>query len=115
MIARIRGAELCALTLLKCLAVPVLLLAVMLSVAGGSAQENRKLLKKVEPVYPELARRMNMTGTVKVEVSVSADGNVGEVKTLGGNPVLAAAVEDAVKQWKYAAGAAETKKLEFKF
>jgi len=115
MIARMRGAEFCALTLLKCLAVPLLLLGLMFSVAGGSAQENRKLLKKVEPVYPDLARRMNMTGTVKVEITVSADGNVNEVKTLGGNPVLAAAVEDAVKQWKYAAGVAETKKLEFKF
>lgn len=115
MITRIRGAELCALTLLKCLAVPVLILGLLFSIAGGSAQENRKLLKKVEPVYPELARRMNMTGTVKVEVSVTADGNVSEIKTLGGNPVLAAAVEDAVKQWKYSAGVPESKKLEFKF
>lgn len=58
---------------------------------------------------------MNMTGTVKVEITVAADGSVNEVKTLGGNPVLAAAVEDAVKQWKYTSGPAETKKLEFKF
>jgi hypothetical protein len=34
---------------------------------------------------------------------------------LGGNPVLAKAVEEAVKQWKYASGSAETRKLEFKF
>lgn len=115
MIGRNRRAELCALRLLNCFAIGVLLFGSLVSVAGSGAQENRKLLKKVEPVYPELARRMNMTGTVKVEINIAADGSVSDIKTLGGNPVLAAAVEDAVKQWKYASGPAETKKLEFKF
>ena len=115
MIARNRRAELCALRLRKYFAIPVLLLGLLFSIAGSRAQENRKLLKKVEPVYPELARRMNMTGTVKVEINIAADGSVSDIKILGGNPVLAAAVEDAVKQWKYASGPAETKKLEFKF
>lgn len=115
MIARNRRAELCALRLLKCVAIPVLLLGLLFCVARSGAQENRKLLKRVEPVYPELARRMNMTGTVRVEIDIAADGSISNIKTLGGNPVLAAAVEDAVKQWKYAAGPVETKKLEFKF
>ena len=85
------------------------------SLVSGWGQEGRRLIKKVDPVYPELSRRMNLTGAVKVEVRIGAGGVVNEVRTLGGNPALVAAVEDAVKQWKYASGASENKKLEFKF
>lgn len=85
------------------------------SCALGQAQEARKLLKKVDPVYPELAQRMNLRGTVKVEVSIAANGAVENVTVLGGNPVLAAAVTDAVKQRKYASGPEEVKRIEFKF
>jgi TonB family protein len=83
---------------------------------ASRAEENRKLLKKVEPVYPELAQRMNLRGTVKVEITISPSGSVQNVTVLGGNPVLANAVTDAVKQWKYSSSSEETKKtLEFKF
>ena len=110
-----RRAELCSATWFKCALALALSAMLLFFCANIRAQENRKLLKKVDPVYPDLARRMNMTGTVKVEISIAADGSVKEVRTLGGNPVLVVAVEDAVKQWKYASGPAETKKLEFKF
>jgi len=115
MASRTRGAHFGALTLTRCVLGLSLGLALMLSNPSGWGQEGRKLVKKVDPVYPDLARKMNLTGTVKVEVIIAADGTVGEVKPLGGNPVLVAAVEDAVKQWRYASGPAETKKLEFKF
>lgn len=111
-----RKAELCVLTLIRCVLVLVLILVVVFFPAGSRSQENRKLIKKVDPVYPDLARKMNMTGTVKVEITIATDGSVKDVKTLGGNPVLVQAVEEAVKQWKYASGPEETKKaLEFKF
>jgi len=58
---------------------------------------------------------MNLTGAVKVEVRIGADGVVNEVRTLGRNPALVAAVEDAVKQRKYVSGASEIKELECKF
>ena len=91
-------------------------LVFFLSSAGSWGQENRKLIKKVDPVYPELARKMNLTGIVKVEFTIAADGSVKDVRTLGGSPVLVASVQDAVKQWKYASGPSESKKLlEFKF
>ena len=115
MVTRFRGAQLCAATLMKCFFALALSLMLLSSCADTYAQEARKLIKKVDPVYPELARRMNLTGVVKVEVSIGADGSVTDVRPLGGNPVFVTAVEDAVKQWKYASGAAETKKLEFKF
>ena len=116
MTIRNRRAELCALTLIRSVLVLALSVLLLFFSAGGWSQENRKLIKKVDPVYPDLARKMNMTGTVKVEVTIGTDGSVKDVKTLGGNPVLVQAVEEAVKQWKYASGPEETKKtLEFKF
>ena len=83
---------------------------------AGAGQEERKAIKTVDPVYPPLAQKMNLQGVVKVEVTIGSDGAVKSVKTLGGNPVLSQAVEDAVKQWKYPSGPGETKKvLQFKF
>lgn len=112
---RNRRAELCALTVTRCVCTLAVSAFLLFPPGGMKAQENRKLIKKAEPVYPELARKMNLTGTVKVEINVAPDGSVTQVHILGGNPVLAEAVEDAVKHWKYASGPAETKRLEFKF
>jgi TonB family protein len=113
--SRKRGASCCALTVVRSLAILAFCVILLFSSASSGGQENCKLIKKVDPVYRELARKMNLTGTVKVEISIGTDGTVNEVRTLGGNLVLVAAVEDAVKQWKYASGASETKKLECKF
>lgn len=116
MTSRNRSAEVCSGKLLRSALALALSSTLLLFAAGSRGQENRKLIKKVDPVYPDLARKMNMTGTVKVEITIGTDGSVKDVKTLGGNPVLVQAVEEAVKQWKYANGPEETKKaLEFKF
>jgi protein TonB len=94
----------------------VLLLLGCLSIAQAQDSQGRKLLKKVDPVYPELAQKMNLRGTVKVDIAIAPDGSIRTVSVLGGHPVLAAAVASAVKQWKYASSSEETKKiLEFKF
>ena len=53
------------------------------------------------PEYPELARKMNIQGVARVVVTVAADGKVGNVKELGGNPILVDALTQAVKKWKY--------------
>lgn len=65
------------------------------------AQETRKVKTKVDPEYPELARRLNLKGVVRVQVTIAAAGTVKEVKELGGNPVLLDALIRAVKKWKY--------------
>jgi TonB family protein len=71
--------------------------------------ENRRHTKsKVQPTYPELARKMNITGTVKVQVVVSPNGTVKEAKVLGGHPVLANAALDAVKKWRFEPAAIES-------
>lgn len=69
-----------------------------------SAQEPealRKVTKKVAATYPPLAQQARLTGTVKFVLVVTPEGNVKSVRTLGGNPILVAAAEDAVKQWKF--------------
>lgn len=61
----------------------------------------RKLKTRVEPVYPELARKNNLSGTARVELLITTDGKVKDVKVLGGSPVFVEAVVTAVSKWKY--------------
>jgi TonB family protein len=55
-----------------------------------------------------MARRWHLEGTVKMSATVAPDGAVKSIKITGGNPVLALAAEQAVKQWKYELAARET-------
>ena len=81
-----------------------------------AAADSRKPVANPDPEYPEIARRMNISGTVKVEIVIAADGTIKSAKVLGGHPLLADAVQKALKRWKYAPGAAETTmQLDFKF
>jgi TonB family protein len=102
------------------------LLAVMAMTAGVGtvglrAQEAqgelvRRAKTKVQPVYPDLARKMNITGTVKVEVTVAPNGTVKDAKVVGGHPVLAGAALEAVKKWRFEPAAMEsTGVVDFKF
>ena len=69
---------------------------------------DRKVKQKVNPGYPELARHTNISGTVKLEATISPSGQVKNVKVLGGHPLLAGAAEDALRKWKYEPGSGET-------
>jgi hypothetical protein len=51
--------------------------------AWGQEEINRKPKSKVAPVYPELARRMNITGVVKIQVTVAANGTIKNTKLVG--------------------------------
>ena len=68
----------------------------------------RRAKSKVAPLYPELARKMNITGTVKIQVVVAANGTVKDAKVLGGHPVLAGAALDAVRKWRFEPAAVES-------
>ena len=94
------------------------LLVLLLSLAAMTvfAQQTRKAISSPQPEYPELARKMNLTGVVKVTVVIGADGVIKDVQVQGGHPVLVESVEKALKKWKYAPGSAESKaQMEFKF
>jgi Ca-activated chloride channel family protein len=67
---------------------------------GGNVQES-KLLHRVEPVYPESAKRARVFGMVMLEVRVDENGNVTEARVVQGHPLLDDAAINAVKQWQY--------------
>jgi len=88
-----------------------------LGVVSGLAQEiDRKVRNRIAPTYPEIARRMGLAGTVKLQVVIAANGTVKETKVIGGHPILVNAAVDAVKKWRFEPGSAESSgTLEFKF
>jgi TonB family protein len=94
------------------------LLAMTLGLGVGNlqAQEGRKALSNPAPSYPEVAKRLRLVGTVKVQIVIGVDGRIKEKSFIGGHPVLVNSVEEALKNWKYAPGNGETTtQLEFVF
>jgi len=73
-----------------------------------AASSERKVTFRVEPAYPDLARKMHLQGVVKVEATVRPNGTVRSTRILGGNPVLIDAATEAVKKWKFEPNSAET-------
>jgi protein TonB len=65
------------------------------------AIEPSKLIVKVNPAYPELARRARVSGTVVLDALIDEEGNVSSVKVLSGHNLLVDAAVEAVKHWKY--------------
>ena len=84
--------------------------------AQVDTESTRKVVNRVVPAYPEMARTMNLKGNVKVEVVVAPSGAVKSVEIKGGHPVLAQSAENAVFKWKWESAARETRELvEIKF
>ena len=82
----------------------------------GQEQLTRKVKSRVAPVYPDIARRMSITGTVRVIVVVSSNGTVKSTKLVGGHPILVNAAMDALKKWRFEPASDESTGLvEFKF
>jgi protein TonB len=67
---------------------------------GGQVQES-KIIKKVQPIYPALARTARASGVVVLVATVDEEGNVTDVQATSGPQLLKQAAIDAVKQWKY--------------
>jgi TonB family protein len=63
---------------------------------GGNTQKS-KLLTKMEPTYPATKTQ----GSVLLHVVLAVDGSVSEITVVNGDPVLAKAAVDAVRQWRY--------------
>ena len=97
------------------LAVALITLVFGFSLVAHGDDSARKVKSRVSPQYPELARKMNVTGSVKLEVVVAANGQVKSVKPLGGHPLLIDAAQSAVKQWRYEPGTEGTEVVEIRF
>lgn len=83
---------------------------------GATDESKRKVKSKVTPTYPELAKRMNVAGKVKIEVIISPDGKVKSTRAIGGHPLLVQACQDAVKEWRFVGAPEETTQVvEFEF
>ena len=67
---------------------------------GGRVREPR-LINRVEPTYPALARQTHVSGSVVIEAIISEQGDVVEMKVVSGPPLLIQAALDAVRRWKY--------------
>jgi len=96
--------------------------AVFISGATAFAQSSttdeskRKVKTKTVPLYPDLAKRMNVVGRVKIEIVIAPDGRVKSTRVVGGHPLLVQACQDAVKEWRFYAAAEETTQVvEFEF
>src|SRR5260370_18058999 len=76
----------------------------------------RRVTNKVVPMYPQMARSMNLSGTVKLEVLVQASGSVKSAQVKGGNPLLAQSAQAAGHAWKWEKGDHDTtEQVEFHF
>ena len=77
---------------------------------------SRKIVNKVTPQYPDMARSIQLRGTVKAEALVEPNGVVKSVELKGGNPVLGRAAQNAIYKWKWAPATHATREpIEVKF
>lgn len=76
----------------------------------------RKVRTRVLPDYPLLARHMNVTGKVKIDVTVAANGHVLTTKVIGGSPLLVSSALEALKKWRFEPAPKDTTEtVEFEF
>jgi protein TonB len=59
------------------------------------------LVRKVQPVYPALARSTGIQGSVVLRALIGRDGQIEQVSVIHGHPWLVKAAVDAVSQWLY--------------
>jgi TonB family protein len=99
-----------------------MMIGILAMVASASAQTydagstDRKVVKRIEPDYPDTLKRLYIGGIVRVEVTVAANGSVVNTKLVGGSPILGQAAMKAIHQWKFVPAAAEqtvTVKIDF--
>jgi len=90
------------------MAIVVSLTSSALAQHGPDSDAARKVVTRVAPSYPELAKRMHIEGSVKIEAMVRPNGTVRTTRVIGGNPVLVEAASVAVSKWKFEPAANET-------
>ena len=103
-----RIATLCCVLLCAVVAIP--------AQAQESPAAARKIVTRISPQYPSLARGMNLQGNVKLDVLVAPNGTVKSIEIKGGHPLLGQAAQSAIWGWKWEPAAHETHEIiELKF
>lgn len=90
------------------LAAFALAISAALPIRAADDHSDRAIKQRVAPVYPELAKRMRISGMVRVSATVAPDGSVSATKTVSGNHMLSGAAEDAVHRWKFVSAPEES-------
>ena len=91
----------------------IVLVAALVQWAQGA---DRQILSRIEPEYPEVAKKMQLHSTIKLKLSVDPDGTVARVEYITGHPMLSFAAISAAKKWKYqVAGKESTEVVELRF
>jgi protein TonB len=67
----------------------------------ASTVQASRLIRKVDPSYPQLARIAHLEGTVVAEARITVSGTIDSLKIISGNSLFFQSVIDAVKQWRY--------------
>src|SRR5271166_4076404 len=86
----------------------------LLAVAPGALAEDasdphpRSVVHRVQPVYPEIARRLSLDGLVMLRAEIASDGHVKSVAVVSGNAILVQAAIRAVREWVFAPGPDES-------
>ena len=94
---------------------PLLVLALVAAFAAPALAQERKAKESIPPAYPEMAKSMHLAGTVKVQITITPQGQVRDAKVIGGHPLLADAAMRAISKWKYEPGPEETKIVQVDF
>jgi TonB family protein len=72
-----------------------------LVISKAGLSRGPRLIRQIGPTYPPLARKRNISGMVKLEITVAEDGSVWKANVLSGDPLLAQGAAEAVKKWVY--------------
>jgi len=59
------------------------------------------LIRRVEPIYPPLARQMHREGRVELRAIIATDGSIQSLEIVGGDPLFYQSALEAVRQWHY--------------
>jgi TonB family protein len=87
----------------------ILLLSFCFSGYAPAQESARKVTARTAPSYPDLAKRMHLSGKAKLELVITPAGAVKAAKFAGGNPVFEKSAIEAVKQWRFETASSETK------
>ena len=81
----------------------LLLIGSIAACVGTASADNihRAIVSRVQPQFPELARRMHLSGKVMLLVTIQPDGTVSSTKVESGHALLAPAAQDAVSHWRF--------------
>ena len=81
------------------------------AIAQEQPASQRKIISKVIPVYPDLARHMGLEGAVRLQVVVAPNGAVKSMRAIGGSPLLLRSAQDAIQKWRWAPAPQESQEL----